>query len=311
MVADRPDHRRRGGVAGAGPVRLRGLHPAAAQRAADGGARPAMAMAFPLRRAGGKLGTTDVRYISNDNPFGLNPADPNGRDNYLIDSPEVHLPLNRPVGSDPVARRAARLLRPAVPGTHEHGAGHGDHLLVHADPGRALRHPVRAALRDRACRHARCGGGRRRSRVLALAGAATTFAQQQMAHVQAAPAAAGGGTGAGQAWAGRSRRPGAASPAIPWTAARSWVPAWKGLYGKTETMADGSTAKVDETYLRAFIRNPTARVVKGLLADHAALRPERAGTERAGGLHQGARRDSRQHRGPALAERTQQTEHTP
>lgn len=40
-------------------------------------------------------------------------------------------------------------------------------------------------------------------------------------------------------------------------------PTWKGLYGKTETMADGSTAKVDEAYLRAFIRDPKARVVKG------------------------------------------------
>lgn len=40
-------------------------------------------------------------------------------------------------------------------------------------------------------------------------------------------------------------------------------PTWKGLYGKTETMADGSTAQVDETYLRAFIRDPKARVVKG------------------------------------------------
>jgi len=40
-------------------------------------------------------------------------------------------------------------------------------------------------------------------------------------------------------------------------------PTWKGLYGKTETMADGSTAKVDDAYLRAFITNPTARVVKG------------------------------------------------
>ncbi len=40
-------------------------------------------------------------------------------------------------------------------------------------------------------------------------------------------------------------------------------PTWKGLYGKTETMADGSTALVDEAYLKAFIRNPAARVVKG------------------------------------------------
>ena len=40
-------------------------------------------------------------------------------------------------------------------------------------------------------------------------------------------------------------------------------PTWKGLYGKTETMADGSTALVDESYLRAFIRDPKARRVKG------------------------------------------------
>ena len=40
-------------------------------------------------------------------------------------------------------------------------------------------------------------------------------------------------------------------------------PSWKGLYGKTETMADGSTALVDEAYLRSFIRDPQARQVKG------------------------------------------------
>lgn len=40
-------------------------------------------------------------------------------------------------------------------------------------------------------------------------------------------------------------------------------PTWKGLHGKTETMADGSTALVDEAYLRSFIRDPQARQVKG------------------------------------------------
>ncbi len=40
-------------------------------------------------------------------------------------------------------------------------------------------------------------------------------------------------------------------------------PTWKGLFGKTETMADGSTAVVDESYVKNFVRNPTARVVKG------------------------------------------------
>jgi cytochrome c oxidase subunit 2 len=40
-------------------------------------------------------------------------------------------------------------------------------------------------------------------------------------------------------------------------------PTWKGLFGKTETMENGSTAQVDEAYLKNFIRNPQARVVKG------------------------------------------------
>ncbi|MOA12849.1 hypothetical protein D3C78_1328730 [compost metagenome] len=40
-------------------------------------------------------------------------------------------------------------------------------------------------------------------------------------------------------------------------------PTWKGLYGKHETMKDGSTALVDEAYLRSFISDPQARSVKG------------------------------------------------
>jgi cytochrome c oxidase subunit 2 len=45
----------------------------------------------------GKLGTVDARHVSSENPFGLNPNDPNGQDDVLISSPELHLPLNKPV----------------------------------------------------------------------------------------------------------------------------------------------------------------------------------------------------------------------
>ena len=45
----------------------------------------------------GVLGTSDVRNISDENPFGLNPKDPNGQDDVLIDDSEVHLPLDKPV----------------------------------------------------------------------------------------------------------------------------------------------------------------------------------------------------------------------
>lgn len=45
----------------------------------------------------GVLGTTDARLINDDNPFGLNPKDPNGKDDILVDDSELHLPLNKPV----------------------------------------------------------------------------------------------------------------------------------------------------------------------------------------------------------------------
>jgi cytochrome c oxidase subunit 2 len=47
--------------------------------------------------ADGKLGTVDARHVSDSNPFGLNPGDPNGQDDILVASPEVHLPIDKPV----------------------------------------------------------------------------------------------------------------------------------------------------------------------------------------------------------------------
>lgn len=40
-------------------------------------------------------------------------------------------------------------------------------------------------------------------------------------------------------------------------------PTWKGIFGKTETMADGSTVVVDEAYLYESIVNPSAKIVAG------------------------------------------------
>jgi cytochrome c oxidase subunit 2 len=50
---------------------------------------------FPGRD--GVLGTVDARYVSDKNPFGMNPDDPNGQDDVLISSPELHLPIGKPV----------------------------------------------------------------------------------------------------------------------------------------------------------------------------------------------------------------------
>lgn len=40
-------------------------------------------------------------------------------------------------------------------------------------------------------------------------------------------------------------------------------PSWKGVFGKGEALADGSTAQVDEAYIRESILEPNAKVVAG------------------------------------------------
>lgn len=42
-------------------------------------------------------------------------------------------------------------------------------------------------------------------------------------------------------------------------------PTWQGLFGKEQTLADGSTVKVDEAYLRESIVDPSAKIVKGFV----------------------------------------------
>jgi cytochrome c oxidase subunit II len=52
---------------------------------------------FRMPGADGVLGTSNVRHIAPDNPFGLNPRDPYGQDDILVESPELHLPVGKPV----------------------------------------------------------------------------------------------------------------------------------------------------------------------------------------------------------------------
>jgi cytochrome c oxidase subunit 2 len=45
----------------------------------------------------GVLGTAAVAHMSPDNAFGINPRDPHGRDDILIEAGELHMPLGKPV----------------------------------------------------------------------------------------------------------------------------------------------------------------------------------------------------------------------
>ncbi len=45
----------------------------------------------------GVMGTVAARHVSDKNPFGMNLDDPNGQDDVLVSSPEVHLPIDKPI----------------------------------------------------------------------------------------------------------------------------------------------------------------------------------------------------------------------
>ncbi len=62
---------------------------------------------FRLPGKDGVLGTSDAKNMNDDNPFGLNPDDPKGRDDILIEGDDLHLPLHRPIK---VLLRAADVL---------------------------------------------------------------------------------------------------------------------------------------------------------------------------------------------------------
>jgi len=45
----------------------------------------------------GRLGAVDSRHVSDKNPLGVDPEDPNGKDDVLVVNPELHLPIGKTV----------------------------------------------------------------------------------------------------------------------------------------------------------------------------------------------------------------------
>jgi cytochrome c oxidase subunit II len=215
---------------------------------------------------GGKLGLSDPRFVNAANPFGLDRADPVGQGNILVNNNEVHVPLGRPVKV---------LLR-------SHDVLHDFYVpqfraRMNMVPGMVTTFwftPTKLGRYEVLCAQL-CGVGHSNMRGAVVVEDEASFqtwlkAQPTFAVTLAAPAATTGATATG---AGGPAAQGQALAQSKGCAACHTVdgsarvgPTWKGLYGKTETMKDGSTAQVDEAYLRSFIRDPQALGVKGFPA---------------------------------------------
>lgn len=217
---------------------------------------------FRLPGASGKLGGSDARFVSAANPLGLDPADPAGQDNIVVLSNEVHLPLGHPVK---VLLRSHDVLHDFfVPPFR---------ARMNIVPGQVSTFwftPTEPGRYESLCAQL-CGVGHPNMRgyvVVENEAAFQSWLKQQPTFASTLAAAApAAGTPAGPdalPALGRSLAQSKGCVACHTVDGSAGVgPTWKGLFGKTETMVDGSTALVDEAYVKAFIRDPQARAVKG------------------------------------------------
>jgi cytochrome c oxidase subunit 2 len=205
----------------------------------------------------GRLGVSDIRFISADNPFGLNPDDPGGSDDVLVAGPELHLPLDQPVK---VLLRSRDVIHDFyVP-----------QFRVKLDivPGLVSSFwftPTREGSFEIVCSEY-CGVGHYNMRGRVVVEDAERFGTWLASYKTFAERAAGAAEVAGESLAERGKRLAEQHGCVACHSvdgSPSVGPGWKGLWGRSETLADGSTVRVDAAYLRQSILDPAALVVMG------------------------------------------------
>ncbi|MDN0082818.1 cytochrome c oxidase subunit II [Crenobacter sp. SG2305] len=205
----------------------------------------------------GQLGSSGVEHINAGNPFGLNPLDPRGQDDVLVQGNEVHLPLGRPVK---VLLRSKDVLHDFYVQPFR--------ARMNLVPGMVTHFwftPTKVGRFEILCAQL-CGVGHYNMRGMVVVEDEATFqrwlASQPTFRQTMTTTAATGGEALVKQGAMLAQSQGCFACHSTDGSARVG-PTWKGLYGKTETFSDGTTAKVDVAYLHHFIRNPTAKVPKG------------------------------------------------
>jgi len=218
----------------------------------------------------GKLGASDARFVSGANPLGLDPNDPAGRDNIVVHGNEVHLPINKPVK---VLLRSHDVLHDFfVPQFR---------ARMNIVPGQVSSFwftPTVEGRYEGMCAQL-CGVGHPNMRGTVIVEDDAKFqawlkTQPTFAATQAPALSA---TLTGPAALGKSvaqTRGCVACHTVDGSPAAG--PTWKGLFGKKETLTDGSTMVADEAFLKNEITNPAARVIKGFapIMPTVALPPE-------------------------------------
>jgi cytochrome c oxidase subunit 2 len=215
----------------------------------------------------GKLGLTDVSHITSTNPFGMSDKDPNGQDDILVESQEMHIPVNKPVK---VLLRAQDVLHDFyVPQFR---------TRMNMVPGMVTSFwftPTRTGKFEVMCAQL-CGVGHANMRSYVIVEDETAYA----AWLATQPTFAAKLAGVGGAGAARDagKMAGGVAPFRQGqllAQSRGCVachsvdgspgvgPTWKGLYGKTENFDNGKSGVADDAYLKQAISDPKATIVRG------------------------------------------------
>jgi cytochrome c oxidase subunit 2 len=212
---------------------------------------------FRFPGAQGKLGASDARFVTPLNPYGLDPDDPAGQDNILVDGNEVHLPLNRPVK---VLLRAHDVLHDFyVPPFR---------ARMNIVPGMVSSFwftPTQVGRFEAMCAQL-CGVGHPNMRGVVVVEDPVAFAQWLARQPTFAQTRARASDVPASPLAARGQQIAQSKGCVACHSidgSRGAGPTWKGLWGKTESYTDGSTVSVDEAVIEREIREPQARVVQG------------------------------------------------
>ena len=210
---------------------------------------------YRLPGADKKLGHAQVKLIDLDNPFGVDPKDPNGQDDVLIQSNIIYLPIDRPVK---ILLRSLDVLHnfyvpqfrakmDMVPGQVSYfwftPTVIGEYEVLCAEYCGVAHYNMRG-----------------RVRVVSQADYDSWLAEQ--------PTFAGsllaGDDGGGAIEQGRQLAESRGCLACHSTdGSKSLGPGWKGLMGRSETLTDGSTVVVDEAFFKESVLAPAAKITQG------------------------------------------------
>ncbi len=212
---------------------------------------------FRYPGADGRLGIADVRHMSFDNPFGLDPDDPAGRDDILVRGNALHLPKDQPVK---LLLRSKDVLHsvfvPQFRAKMDMVPGMVTHFWLT---------PTRAGEYEILCsQHCGVGHFNMRANVVVLPQAEfdAWLAQQQTfgdALAQIADRDEDPAVTAGRALADSQ----GCFACHSMDGSRRIGPTWAGLYGSDVRLTDGSTVLADAAYIKRSIVDPNAQITQG------------------------------------------------